>query len=128
AGDPSDQQEQRHIQGQRGDLCHVGERRQITGEAHRQGGKSVRLLRRVMMATYVSHVRNVNEAFAELMRLAGNPSIWRKVSPRGMETLEFRGTFITEYSHPQERVLFSAVRDANPFFHFMESLWIMAGR
>jgi thymidylate synthase len=80
------------------------------------------------MATYVSHVRNVNEAFAELMRLASNPSVWRKVSPRGMETLEFRGTFITEYSHPFERVLFSAVRDANPFFHFMESLWIMAGR
>lgn len=80
------------------------------------------------MATHVSHVRNVNEAFQELMRLSGNPALWRKVSPRGMETLEFRGLFITEYSHPHERVLFSAVRDANPFFHFMEALWIMAGR
>jgi hypothetical protein len=27
-----------------------------------------------------------------------------------------------------ERVLFDSVRDANPFFHFMEALWILAGR
>lgn len=34
----------------------------------------------------------------------------------------------TRYSHPTERVLFSPVRDANPFFHLMESLWMLAGR
>lgn len=34
----------------------------------------------------------------------------------------------TAYSRPWERVLFSPLRDANPFFHLMESLWMLAGR
>jgi thymidylate synthase len=34
----------------------------------------------------------------------------------------------TVYTHPQERVLFSAARDANCFFHLFESLWLLAGR
>lgn len=34
----------------------------------------------------------------------------------------------TTYTQPWQRVLFSNVRDANPFFHFMESLWMLAGR
>lgn len=34
----------------------------------------------------------------------------------------------TVYDRPWERVLFSPCRDANPFFHLMESLWMLAGR
>lgn len=34
----------------------------------------------------------------------------------------------TVYHSPTERVLFGATRDANPFFHLMESLWMLAGR
>lgn len=34
----------------------------------------------------------------------------------------------TVYERPTERVLFSAVRDANPFFHVAEALWMLAGR
>lgn len=34
----------------------------------------------------------------------------------------------TIYERPEERVLFFPERDANPYFHFMESLWMMAGR
>lgn len=34
----------------------------------------------------------------------------------------------TVYDSPRERVLFSAVRDANPFFHLAEALWMLAGR
>ena len=32
------------------------------------------------------------------------------------------------YTKPQERVLFDSLRDANPFFHIFESLWMLAGR
>lgn len=32
------------------------------------------------------------------------------------------------YERPTERVLFDAQRDANPFFHLMEGLWMLAGR
>lgn len=34
----------------------------------------------------------------------------------------------TTYLRPVERVLFSAGRDANPFFHLFESLWMLGGR
>lgn len=33
-----------------------------------------------------------------------------------------------EYSAPQEMVNFCPVRDANPFFHFMEMLWMVEGK
>lgn len=36
--------------------------------------------------------------------------------------------FTTVYNKPMERVLFIPERDANPYFHFMECLWMMAGR
>src|SRR5271154_5758040 len=88
---------------------------------------------------FVRRVRNVNEALNALMamvdgkdaatpRVGSDNSPWRIVSPRGMETIEWKGVFITEYEKPDERVLFSQTRDANPFFHFFESLWILAGR
>ena len=32
----------------------------------------------------------------------------------------------TVYQRPQERVVFSPERNANPFFHLMESLWMLA--
>jgi thymidylate synthase len=35
---------------------------------------------------------------------------------------------MTVYQDPTNRVLFSPVRDANPFFHVMEALWMLAGR
>lgn len=34
----------------------------------------------------------------------------------------------TVYARPEERVLFSPLRNANPFFHYLESLWMLAGR
>lgn len=34
----------------------------------------------------------------------------------------------TVYRNPHERVMFYPWRDANPFFHFYESLWMLAGR
>jgi hypothetical protein len=37
------------------------------------------------------------------------------------------GPVCTVYNNPRERVLLSSVRDANPFFHLMESLWILSG-
>lgn len=33
----------------------------------------------------------------------------------------------TTYTKPTQRVLFSPIRDANPFFHLMEALWMLNG-
>lgn len=74
------------------------------------------------------YARNVNDAVRELLLLARDTSKWRYISPRGLETIEFLEPVATVYRRPHERVLFNSVRDANPFFHLMESIWIMAGR
>lgn len=43
-------------------------------------------------------------------------------------TFEHPGVFITVYQKPNQNVLFDPVRDANPFFHYLEAMWILAGR
>lgn len=40
----------------------------------------------------------------------------------------YRGPFCTTYTDPTRRVLLDADRDANPFFHLVEALWMLAGR
>lgn len=72
-------------------------------------------------------VRNVNEALPIAMGLFRGPNVIN-ISPRGMETLELNQPVCTTYTNPTERVLLWKERDANPFFHLMESLWILAGR
>lgn len=72
-------------------------------------------------------VRNVNGALAralELFRVPGIPS--REV--RGSLTIEWPEPVMTIYQRPQERVLLCPERDANPFFHLFEALWMLAGR
>lgn len=71
------------------------------------------------------HVDNVNEALPlglDALRTNGVPSV-----SRGIKTIRYPGPVSTVYRRPRERVLFDQVRDANPFFHLMESLWIIAG-
>jgi hypothetical protein len=78
------------------------------------------------------HVRNVNHALRQAVAMtlteADDGLHWRRKAPRGMPTIEYRGLVVTEYEKPTERVLFSSARDANPFFHFFEALWILDGR
>lgn len=38
------------------------------------------------------------------------------------------GPVVTAFIAPCQRVSFDSVRDANPFFHLFESLWMLAGR
>lgn len=76
--------------------------------------------------THVIKVRNVNEAL-------GEGFAWLKVAgvtedSRNGAVCVAPGPVITEYSHPTERVLFNADRDANPVFHLLESIWMLAGR
>ena len=72
-------------------------------------------------------VRNVNEALQKGVQWLALPGV-RNVSPRGAATLEWPTPWMTSYAKPQERVLFCPQRDANPFFHFFEALWMLYGR
>jgi hypothetical protein len=71
-------------------------------------------------------VRNVNHALPAALALLRDTG--KRIAPRGQETLEMPGPVATTYLHPEEMVLFDPMRDANPFFHFFEALWILQGR
>lgn len=75
-------------------------------------------------------VRNVNDAFKHLKHLVehANETVWLNISPRGIATIEVHEPVLTHYACSEERVLFDPTRDANPFFHFFEALWILDGR
>jgi thymidylate synthase len=49
-------------------------------------------------------------------------------SSRYGEVIRVPDPVIVTYTHPTERVLFNAARDANPFFSLYESLYFLAGR
>lgn len=70
--------------------------------------------------------RNVNEALPLALMYLREEGV--RVDSRAGPTIEYPMPVATQYIAPWERVLFDPVRDANPFFHFFESLWILAGR
>lgn len=87
-----------------------------------------------MQVTY----RNVNEAFTNLVvafkdgRLQGkgnsNHVPIRKSPSRVGDVLLIDEPVTILYERPLERVLFNRERDANPFFHLYEALWMLDGR
>jgi hypothetical protein len=75
---------------------------------------------------FVVSGRNVNETWYR-----GAALLAREGEPRGSRAgnvLEVPVPVLTVTERPLERVLFDARRDANPFFHFFESLWMLDGR
>lgn len=74
----------------------------------------------------VVHACNVNEAYVLGMRLLAEKH-YREESRIG-PVMVAPCPVTTVYERPCERVLFDRQRDANPFFHLMESLWMLVGR
>lgn len=85
------------------------------------------------------HFKNVNDAFATLVELidkADKGAAERsdigmatyRTSSRNGDVIQVDQPVIVTYENPLQRVLFNAARDANPFFHLLESLWMLAGR
>lgn len=76
--------------------------------------------------------RNVNDAFEGLIDHFNihqhNSGVIRRSPSRNGEVLRAVGPVGITYRRPCERVLFNRARDANPFFHLYESLWMLGGR
>lgn len=72
---------------------------------------------------------NVNDAFVGLVGAIHNNlvPVERHYSRNG-GTIRFPVPVVITYLMPQQRVLFNEARDANPFFHLYEALWMLAGR
>jgi len=70
--------------------------------------------------------RNVNFAYPE--------ALWRmkilgvEADSRNGRVRRFPGPVATTYMNPTERMLLNPRRDANPFFHIFEGVWMLAGR
>lgn len=75
---------------------------------------------------HVVEVRDVNHALYELLHLINEES--RVENSRNGPVLVMPTPVTTVYANPMFRVLLSPVRDANPFFHLIEALWMLEGR
>jgi len=75
---------------------------------------------------HIINAKNVNHALSDGLWYLATAGI-REESRNGA-VIVAPGPVVTVYARPQERVLFNAERNANPFFHLMEALWMLAGR
>lgn len=75
---------------------------------------------------FVIAERNINGTWDRCKQVLNSNHIVRP--SRAGEVLECPVPVTTVYSNPTERVLFNPLRNANPFFHFNEALWMLAGR
>lgn len=75
------------------------------------------------------NVRNTNQALPIALRFLAGPYCYRRESRYGpVKVYPGAGGVATEYGRPEERVVFWPLRDANPFFHLFEAIWMIAGR
>lgn len=73
--------------------------------------------------------RNVNTAFRALVSGVHSGTIPTYIcASRAGEVMMVEEPVIVTFEKPRERVLFNQTRDANPFFHLYEALWMLAGR
>lgn len=69
---------------------------------------------------------NANELFEQMFwkfKIYGEP-----VNTRNGPAMRIPEPVLTQVDLPTERVLFHKGRDANPIFHLLESIWMLAGR
>lgn len=71
-------------------------------------------------------VSNVHEALARGYAMLG--TYGEEQASRAGDVYVMPEPTTTVYRKPDQRVLFWPSRNANPFFHFMESLWMLNGR
>lgn len=70
--------------------------------------------------------RNVNELYYTAM-LSFRRKDMPRLDSRNGPMLEIPGPVLSTFWKPDELVLFDETRDANPFFHLMEAIWMAAG-
>lgn len=75
---------------------------------------------------YVINARNVHQALPMALHYLFERGMGR--NSRNGPVLLASSPVTTRYEFPTERVVFWPERDANPFLHLYESLWMLAGR
>lgn len=75
---------------------------------------------------FLINADNVNHALYEGLHAIN--ALGTVMDSRNGKVLKFDAPVVTAYKYPQERVLFDPLRDANPFFHMFESIWMLGGK
>jgi hypothetical protein len=75
----------------------------------------------------ITSVREINVPNVYTEALMAMHMIGKEEDSRNGRVLTIQDPFYLTILNPQERVLFDPIRDANPFFHVMEFVWMMAG-
>src|SRR5580765_2589210 len=75
---------------------------------------------------HILRVRNVCDALPKGLNFLLQEGY--KETSRAGDVIVAPVPVMTVTQFPRERVLFSAARDANPFFHLAEGIWMLAGR
>lgn len=68
---------------------------------------------------------DINEAYAEMM--STQHLFTQAEDTRNGFAFAFQTPVLITHAVPERRVLFDPIRDANPFFHYMEAIWMLAG-
>jgi thymidylate synthase len=73
---------------------------------------------------------DVNHAFQDLVSAFNDPEWGETIKQpgRGGRVKSIIEPVTVTFMEPRSRVLFNEVRDANPFYHLYEALWMLAGR
>ena len=76
-----------------------------------------------MIVIYADSVDHAYSSAVQVMKDYGQPD-----DSRNGKVLSPPCPITTVYTQPQRRVILNKHRDANPFFHLFESLWMLSGR
>lgn len=74
----------------------------------------------------VQHARSPDHALRETIQNLNTDHY--KTASRNGDCLRFRSPVTTVWTQPWRRISWSPLRDANPFLHYIESAWMLAGR
>jgi len=75
---------------------------------------------------HVIKASNVRDALIQAVQYLTTHGLIEET--RAGEALVAQEPVCIHYENPKQHVLLNPVRDANPFFHLMESMWMLAGR
>ena len=70
----------------------------------------------------------VNDALHSFSKFYKDTRFWETKDTRGGKVKVLAVPYTTAYGEPRARVLRDPDRDANPFFHLFEALWMLGGR
>ena len=68
---------------------------------------------------------DVNEAYHNMQ--TNKLEFCEREETRNGPALVYQAPVLISHAMPYRRVLFDPVRDANPFFHYMEAIWMLSG-